>query len=361
MSENKSALQWSSEETSVLLAIWSSTEIQEKLESTTRKKRVYDEISQEMLNGGFSRNSDQIINKLKKLRKEYRDLKRKPSKRGSGQINKTFDHDIMESVLGHRPAKVSQPNGALNSATATLDTNKDPVVFSVAETGSKISEHKTAQQWSSEETSTLLAIWSSTEIQERLGSSKRTKRVYDDICQEMVNVGFTRTTDQIINKLKKLKKEFRDKKKGKSKSRRQWSNKMNNNDATDTVLERLPASQVTEVLNSATAMLETKSESLSSAADLESSLEEELHKAESSFSPQSQSQPRKSLGTTRIKKKDSNQELLEYLKTADEQFMAHAKELNTAILNKMDEATNSMLGLLGRMVALMEEQQGNKP
>lgn len=92
----------------------------------------------------------------------------------------------------------------------------------------------------------------------------------------------------------------------------------------------------------------------------DSSPEEVLDQAESSFSS-SQPQPRKPLGTTRIKKRDSNQELLEYLKTADERFMAHAKELNTAILNKMDEATNSMLGLLGRMVALMEEQQGNKP
>ncbi len=33
-------------------------------------------------------------------------------------------------------------------------------------------------------------------------------------------------------------------------------------------MERLPASQFTEALNSATAMLETKAESLSSAADL---------------------------------------------------------------------------------------------
>ncbi|KAL0190361.1 hypothetical protein M9458_013059, partial [Cirrhinus mrigala] len=102
-----------------------------KLESTKRKKRVYDEMSQEMLNGGFSRSSDQIINKLKKLRKEYRDLKRKPGKSGSGEINKTFNHDVMESVLEHRPS--SRLNGALNSATAEVDTNKDPVVFSVAE------------------------------------------------------------------------------------------------------------------------------------------------------------------------------------------------------------------------------------
>lgn len=139
MSESKNTQHWSSEETSVLLAIWSSTEIQEKLESSTRRKSVYDEISQEMLNGGFSRSTEQIINKLKKLRKEYRDLKRKPNKSDCGQINKTFDHDLMESVLGdgdlmeHRPA--SQLTGALNSATATLEKSAHSVVFTVAELG----------------------------------------------------------------------------------------------------------------------------------------------------------------------------------------------------------------------------------
>lgn len=92
--------------------------------------------------------------------------------------------------------------------------------------------------------------------------------MYDDICQEMVKVGFTRTTDQIINKLKKLKKEFRDQKKEPSKSSSQLSNNTTNHDVMDAVLEHLPASQFTEALNSATAMLESNAESLSSAADL---------------------------------------------------------------------------------------------
>lgn len=88
--------------------------------------------------------------------------------------------------------------------------------------------------------------------------------------------------------------------------------------------------------------------------------DEVLNQPEPSLSS-SQTLIKKSLGSGRIRKNDSNQELLDYLQTADERFMAHAKELNTAILNKMDEATNSMLGLLGRMVTLMEAQQENKP
>lgn len=133
MSEGKHTL-WSSEEISVLLAIWSSSEIQEKLERSKKKQIVYDEISQEMMNGGFNRSSEQIVNKLKKLRKEYRDLKMKPSKRGRGGLNKkTFDHGVMESILGDRPC--SHFTRALNSATATVETNPESPVCSGDELG----------------------------------------------------------------------------------------------------------------------------------------------------------------------------------------------------------------------------------
>ncbi|KAA0713337.1 hypothetical protein E1301_Tti009243 [Triplophysa tibetana] len=80
-----------------------------------------------------------------------------------------------------------------------------------------------------------------------------------------------------------------------------------------------------------------------------------LDQAESSFRP-SQSQPKSSLKRTRVQKIDSNQELLEYLKASDERFMEHAKELNTAILNKIDEAS-IMLGLLERMVAVITSNE----
>lgn len=120
MSENKNA-PWSCEETNVLLAIWSSTEIQEKLNSKhpRTRNRVYDEIRQEMLNGGFRRSTEQVTNKLKKLRKEYRDQKMKASK----SSNKHVNYEVLDSVLGHRPA--SQLTGALNSETAMLDTDAE--------------------------------------------------------------------------------------------------------------------------------------------------------------------------------------------------------------------------------------------
>lgn len=345
MSENKNA-PWSCEETNVLLAIWSSTEIQEKLISKHPKNRsrVYHEIRQEMLNGGFSRSTGQVVNKLKKLRKEYWDQK----KSSSGWRNKTVNYEVLETVLGHR--RSSQLTGALNSATAMHDTESSA---SADDLGSRMSEPKIAQQWSSEETSFLLAIWSSTEIQEQLQHFKRKKKVYDQISQKMAKAGFSRSHIQIVNKLKKLKKTN-----DLSKTSSGQNHKKARYDVMDDVLEH----QLTGALNSATAMLETKTESLmSSAADLDclAEIDVVLDQDESSFSS-SPSQPKMSPKRTRVRKRDSNQELLEYLKASDERFMEHAKELNTAILNKIDEATKSVLGLLERMVAVMEGQQGNK-
>ncbi|XP_051996799.1 uncharacterized protein si:dkey-261j15.2 [Xyrauchen texanus] len=353
MSESKSPQQWSTDETRVLLTIWSSTEIQEKLKRTKRRKKVYDEISQEMLDAGFIRSNEQIVNKLKKLKKDYRDKKTKINK-----SKKAVNYDvILESVLAQRPA--SKVTEALNSATA-MDTNAESPDSSATELGSKTPENKTIQQWSLEETSVLLGIWSSSDIQEKLETLTRKKKVYDEICQEMANAGFSRSSEQVINKLKKLKKEFRDQKKDLRKCVSERSNKTANYDVME-VLEHLQARELTGAFNSATAMLETKAQSLiPTVSNVDSLVEVDdvLERAESSFSS-SQSQPRRCLRQIRIRKKGSNKELLEYLQTADERFMEHARELNAVILKKMDEATNSMLGLLGRMVAVMEGQEAN--
>ncbi len=43
-----SVQQWSAEETNALLAIWSTRDIQDKIEGSVRKKCVYEEIAGEM-------------------------------------------------------------------------------------------------------------------------------------------------------------------------------------------------------------------------------------------------------------------------------------------------------------------------
>ena len=76
--------QWSEEETSCCLAVWCSAEVQRKLEGASRTKPVFQDIQREMAAAGFNRSVEQIINKLKKLKKDYRDQKKDLGRSGNG-------------------------------------------------------------------------------------------------------------------------------------------------------------------------------------------------------------------------------------------------------------------------------------
>lgn len=118
---DKSIQQWSTEETNALLAIWGSTEIQEKLEGAVRKTKIYEEIRRELEVAGYSRTVEQITNKLKKIKKEYRDYKKELGKSGAGRmkVKSGVNMDFLDNIIGKRPA--NQLTGALNSATAMLE------------------------------------------------------------------------------------------------------------------------------------------------------------------------------------------------------------------------------------------------
>lgn len=115
--DTNSKYHWSEEETACFLSLWSSTEVQNKLEGTTRTKPVFEQIQREMAAAGYNRTIEQISNKLKKLKMEYRDQKKGPRRRRNPHF------EILESVLGTRPA--CQQTGPLNSETAMFEVTVD--------------------------------------------------------------------------------------------------------------------------------------------------------------------------------------------------------------------------------------------
>ncbi|XP_063056081.1 uncharacterized protein LOC134450155 [Engraulis encrasicolus] len=111
----KSNVSWSIEEMNALIGIWASTEIQEKLEGAVRKAKIYEEIRVELAGVGFHRTVDQITNKLKKIKKEYRDYNADMARSGAGRskIKSGINVTLLENVMGRRPA--NRLDGALNS------------------------------------------------------------------------------------------------------------------------------------------------------------------------------------------------------------------------------------------------------
>lgn len=108
-----------------------------------------------MATAGFSRSADQVINKLKKQKKDYRDQKR-DGKSGSGRST-MVNFDIIDSILGHRPA--SQSTGALNSATYLLESMcSSPSTSTAADTDScTIQEENELEEAETSTSSTALA------------------------------------------------------------------------------------------------------------------------------------------------------------------------------------------------------------
>ncbi|KAL2092905.1 hypothetical protein ACEWY4_012703 [Coilia grayii] len=116
--EDKSVVPWTVDEVNALIAIWSSVEIQEKLLGAVRKGKVYGQISDELAGVGYHRTVDQITNKLKKIKKDYRDYKANLARSGVGRnkFKSGINITLLDNVLGTRPA--NQTEGALNSAVA---------------------------------------------------------------------------------------------------------------------------------------------------------------------------------------------------------------------------------------------------
>ena len=68
----------------------------------------------------------------------------------------------------------------------------------MSEIGENINE-KYIQQWTTDEINTLISIWSSTEMQDKIEKAVRKAKIYEEIQGELEMAGFKRTTDQITN------------------------------------------------------------------------------------------------------------------------------------------------------------------
>ncbi|XP_028298447.1 uncharacterized protein LOC114460738 [Gouania willdenowi] len=101
--------------------------VQEKLNSASRNKPIFEGLLREMAAAGYTRTVDQLLNKLKKLKKDSRDQKRELGCSGSGR-DVSPHLEMLNAVLGDRPANTS--SGALCSAVLE-ETATEPDVSSV--------------------------------------------------------------------------------------------------------------------------------------------------------------------------------------------------------------------------------------
>ncbi len=97
---------WSDVEVRALIAVWGESDIQEELDGAVRNKVVFTEISQKLKEEGHTRDTEQCRNKIKSLKRIYREIKDNNKETGRGRKSCKFYHQL-DAILGHRPATVS--------------------------------------------------------------------------------------------------------------------------------------------------------------------------------------------------------------------------------------------------------------
>ena len=107
---------WSDNEVRALISIWGEDRIQEELDGAVRNQAIFNSIAKKMEEKGYVRDWQQCRNKIKNLKKEYRQIKDHNGQTGRGRKTCKYYKEL-DDILGHRPASV--PAVVLDTGTTS--------------------------------------------------------------------------------------------------------------------------------------------------------------------------------------------------------------------------------------------------
>ena len=117
---------WSDNEVRALISIWGEDRIQEELDGAVRNQAIFNSIAKKMEEKGYDRDWQQCRNKIKNLKKEYRQIKDHNGQTGRGRKTCKYYKEV-DDILGHRPASmpavVLDTSTTSNSSSTTEDTS----------------------------------------------------------------------------------------------------------------------------------------------------------------------------------------------------------------------------------------------
>ncbi|RXM33887.1 Trihelix transcription factor GT-2 [Acipenser ruthenus] len=121
--EGRKMQAWDADEVQALVTLWCDRSVQGELASSVRNEKIYAKLAADLKELGYNRSLKQCQEKIKKLKQEYKKIKEHNSKSGADHKKGKY-YDIVDSVLGHRPAALRA--GAVNSATEIMEAMVDP-------------------------------------------------------------------------------------------------------------------------------------------------------------------------------------------------------------------------------------------
>ncbi|XP_016303058.1 uncharacterized protein LOC107658878 isoform X1 [Sinocyclocheilus anshuiensis] len=191
VSESGRKMTWSDRETQALLDIWGDDRVQHSLMSCPKNRHIYRYISKRMMALGFNRTGVQCHSRVKRLKSQFY---------YDGKEECKF-YDQLERIILKDRTSEGQDISELESIT---DSDSDSLALSkpLTSDGPKLA-------WGDSETHTLISIWGSDAIQERLKGCVKRKPVFQQIALVMAEKGYSRTDEQCRSRIKRLKASYR--------------------------------------------------------------------------------------------------------------------------------------------------------
>ncbi|XP_041637249.1 uncharacterized protein LOC121505760 [Cheilinus undulatus] len=246
---------WTHEETRALISVWSEKKIQFGLGESVRNERVYGEVSNRLAAMGMSRSAKQCRDKIKKLKLEYRRIRKQGEE--TGDFTNYFRwYDALDSILGENrlkredaeqtatiiqkirisdvetdstlttetPGRYSNAAMTCNETPSPTNSQQDSGFYSIQANvldgpSASASVMSTAMKtslrdsrwcsWSKREVQALLTLWANPAVQEELLLNVRNNQVYTRLSAALESLGFSKTPQKCREKIKKLKQDYK--------------------------------------------------------------------------------------------------------------------------------------------------------
>lgn len=248
---------WSYVETQALIAVWSEEKIQRDLQESLRNEKVFREVSGRLAAMGMYHSAKQCREKIKKLKQDYRKIKRNRSE-ATGKIFKWYD--ALDAIMNKRAAiadnteqqsatmileflvtdvgtdlpttidlpgsctlipcpaapiptpfltehPVDTSSSSVQPEDADAPSSSTPVTPNTVQTSVK--DHTTLCRWSKREVQALLTLWANPAIQKELLLNMRNENVYTRLSEKLASLGYNKAPKKCREKIKKLKQEYK--------------------------------------------------------------------------------------------------------------------------------------------------------
>ncbi|XP_056464307.1 zinc finger and SCAN domain-containing protein 20-like [Gadus chalcogrammus] len=120
---SRKGMVWTNREVETFLCILGEEDVQRDLDGAARNEKVFQLVSQKLLDAGFEKNTEQCRQKSKKLRADYR--KAKDHNNQNGDYRKMWKwFNMMDAIYGHR---LESKGTEIDTANSMLESKLQPI------------------------------------------------------------------------------------------------------------------------------------------------------------------------------------------------------------------------------------------